>query len=339
MIYYFIPYVFLIFMSILSLKIKGNGYKLLFFLGLIPATLIVVLRGLTGTDTYTYLTMLNSTQSQIDGNYYNVELAFLMYTKIIRVFDISPQIALNFLGLLICIFLYINFSKFKNSFIIFSSLIFPVFFYDMTMNGVRYGLAFALSVPFILEPISNLMKITRGKIYFILAILNHNSVLLFIFFKITSYLNIKNFIISIIIASGIFYTIRDYLLFKFNDYSNFEAPGALSGLQPLILMIAICILNTVFCIKNLKRNIYMLFLQIFFYGITQISYAGIRFQFAVLFFMMVCLATDEISKNYKIYLIFLYFIGFLGFILKSRNMIDGIGIGMSPFLPYTFIGN
>lgn len=339
MIFYIIPYIFLVFMSLLSLKIKGGGYKFLFLVGLIPATLVVILRGLTGTDTYTYLTMLNSTSYEIDENYYNVELAFLMYIRIIRFFDISPQIALNFFGLLICIFSYINFSKYKNYFIIFSSLIFPVFFYDMTMNGVRYGLAFILSVPFILELTSNVFKITRNKIYLILAILNHNSVLTFIFFKIMPHLNVRNFIFSMILASGIFYLIQDYLLLKFNDYSNSESPGVMSGLQPLILMILICILNSIFCINNFKRNFYMLFLQLFFYGITQISYAGIRFQFAVLFFMMVLLATDEIYKNYKVYLFLLYSIGFLGFMLKSRNMVDGFGIGMSPFLPYTFIGN
>lgn len=339
MIYYVIPYIILILTSLLSLKISDNGYKFLFFIGLIPAILIVVFRGVTGTDTYTYLMMLNSTPSQIDENYYNVEFGFLLYTRVVNFFEIPAQIALNFLGFIVCVLLYMNFSKSKHSFVIFSALIFPVFFYDMTMNGVRYGLAFALAIPFITEPITKLIKITKGKFYFFLAILNHNSVLLFIFLKIATFLNLKNILYSIIIASGTFYIIHDYLLLKFNDYLNYKAPSLFSGLQPLIVMFLIFIINTLFYKSNFKRNFYMFLLQLCFYGLTQISYAGIRFQFAVLFFMIVYLTTDEVGKNYRIYLVFLYFIGFLGFILKSRNMVDGFGIGMSPFLPYLFIGS
>lgn len=336
MIYYFVPYLFLFLTSILSLKIRGNGYKLLFLFGFFPAILVVILRGLTGTDTYTYLTFLSATQQQVDENYYNIELGFLLYTRLINFLEIDAQVALNFFGFVICILLYINLSKTKHAFIIFSSLIFPIFFYDMTMNGVRYGLAFVLAVPFILEPIDKIIKINKNKVSFLLSILNHNSALIFVFFKLISYLNLKNFILFLIVSSSAFFIMQDYLLLKFNDYSSYESPGALSGLQPLILMLLIIVLNSTFFRENIKRNFFLFFLQLYFYGITQISYAGIRLQFAVLFFMVIFLILDQYCKNYKLYIFFLYLIGILGFAFKSRNMLDGYGVGFSPFLPYSF---
>ncbi|PPE77061.1 hypothetical protein C3941_25655 [Kaistia algarum] len=50
MIFYIIPYIFLVFMSLLSLKIKGGGYKFLFLVGLIPATLVEICKNFFGVD-------------------------------------------------------------------------------------------------------------------------------------------------------------------------------------------------------------------------------------------------------------------------------------------------
>lgn len=338
MIYYAFPYLLIVLASILSLKIKGKGYKYLFFIFFIPAVIIVTMRGLVGTDTYTYLYFFQQSEWDIKENRSNLEFGFIIYLKIVTYLEILPQKALNLFSLIICIIIYTNFSRSKSAFIIFSSLIFPVFFYDMTMNGIRYGMAFVLAVPFIVEPIKDIFKINKNKIYMVLAMLNHNSVLTFIFFKIFVNLNIKNFIFGLLASTVVFYLLQDYLILKFNNYSELDSPNALSGIQPLVIMFLLVIINSNFFKLNTNRNIYLFILQMCFYGLTQFTYAGLRFQFATLFFMMVLMINDRDCKNYNLYIASIYLVGFLGFLLKMRNMLDSYGIGFSPFLPYAFYG-
>lgn len=338
MIYYTLPYILIVLASILSLKTKRKGYKYLFLLSFIPAVVIVTMRGLVGTDTYSYLSFFEQSIWDIKENYYNLEFGFVTYLQIVTYLGLLPQRALNLFSLIICIVIYINFSRSKNAFIVFSSIIFPVFFYDMTMNGLRYGLAFALSVPFILEPMKDILTINRKKISILLAILNHNSAISFMFFKVFINLNVKNFILGLIISSIAFYFLQDYLIIKFDNYSELESPNALSGIQPLVIMLLLVVVNSIFFKLNTTRNIYLFILQICFYSLTQFTYGGLRFQFATLFFMMVLMISDRECKNYNLYIAILYLVGFLGFLLKMRNMLDGYGIGFSPFLPYVFYG-
>lgn len=336
MIYYTLPYILIVLASILSLKIKRKGYKYLFLLSFIPAVIIVTMRGLVGTDTYSYLSLLEQTKWDIEENIYNLEFGFVLYLKLVNFLEIFPQKALNAFSLITCILLYLNFSKSRNAFIVFSSIVFPVFFYDMTMNGLRYGLAFALAVPFITEPSKEILKFNRIKIYFILSLLNHNSVLVFLFSKILLNLNIKKFILGLLFFTLVLYYLQDYLLLKFNSYSDLASPGALSGLQPLVIMFLLSLTSSIFFKNKVKRNAYLFAIQLLFYGVTQFSYAGLRFQFVILFFMMVSMINDRNCSNYKIYISSLYLIGLVGFLLKARNMLDTYGIGPSPYLPYLF---
>ena len=49
-------------------------------------------------------------------------------------------------AILIKVSVMLSFFRVNALYQIFSLLIFPIFFYDMTMNGIRYGLAFAFQV-------------------------------------------------------------------------------------------------------------------------------------------------------------------------------------------------
>ena len=82
-------------MSLFSLKIKGDGYKLLFFVSLIPATLVVILRGLVGTDTETYISILDQSIFSIKENARGIEPFFLFFAKIRHYFDLNSQYVLN----------------------------------------------------------------------------------------------------------------------------------------------------------------------------------------------------------------------------------------------------
>ncbi|WP_143224006.1 EpsG family protein [Acinetobacter sp. ANC 5054] len=323
-------------MSVLSLKIKGNGYKLLFILGMIPSVLIVCMKGEVGTDTAAYLSLLKLNLNQLNENIYNLEFGFLYFSKLMNFLNINAQVALNIFSLIICLILFFNLNKNKNSFIIFSALIFPIFFYDMTMNGVRYGLAFALSIPFIIEPAKKILEPNKNKFSLFLAFLNHKSSFLFVFLKVAVFLNPKRFLILILFATISFYFLKDIILIKISDYSELSSPSITSGLQPLIITFLIFVVNSFFFKINIKRNSFLLIIQVLFYLVSQISYAGLRFQFIVLFFLIISLINDQNCKNFKLYLLIMYLIGILGFMLRFRNMLQEYGLGDSPFLPYTF---
>lgn len=335
MIYYIFPYLCVVLMSILSLKIKGNGYKFLFFVSLIPATLVVVLRGLVGTDTETYISILDQSIFSIKENARGIEPFFLFFAKIRHYFDLNSQYVLNSFSFIMIFVLYLFFSKNKQRSLIFCSLVFPIFFYDMTMNGLRYGMAFAFACWLIADS-SNNLKLNTNKIMYFISFLNHKSSLLFLSFKLLQKASLRNFLIIFFIALIMFFALKSYLLYKMSDYTDFGSPSVFSGLQPLIITILLLLCNTYFFKNNYRRNLFLLLIQIFFYIITKFTYAGIRFQFLELFYIIVILCNDEnILRNRK-YIYLLFIIGVLGFVLRLNNFISTSGQGGSPFLPYRF---
>lgn len=335
MIYYAFPYVILLFFVFISYRVKGKFYKIAFFIGFMPAILLVILRGYVGTDTFTYVNLLSADPKFLEDN---IEYLFRQYALLTQELNMDPLIALNILGGILSLLMYCFFSKDKWRVIIFSSLVFPIFYYDMTMNGIRYGFAFILSVPFILESVLYLRKISYQNFSFLLAVLNHKSSFLFFPLKVLRYLSIKYLLLLLIFSFIVFLFNKDYFLLKYHAYLDMSSPNILSGIQPLLLMFLLTSVNSYFYKNNKKRNFILFFIQIVCYLVTQVSYAGIRFQFLVLFYFIVILIGDKKSdeKTRVIYIVALYLIGVLGFILKSRNMIDSFGIGNSPFLPYVF---
>lgn len=336
MIIYILPYIILLFGTYLSFNLKEGGYKYLFFLSFLPAIFIVTFRGFVGTDTFTYVQILSSTSSELVANVHNVDFLFKNYVQVSQALNLDPLIALNILGFVLSILILYIFSANKHAYFIFVFLVFPIFYYDMTMNGIRYGLAFILATPLIIKLFGQGGLFCNTYILYIIALLNHKSVALFLAFKLLLKFCLRNILLLIIFFGFLGLILNDYLSIKLLAYLKYPSPSILSGIQPLLLMIGLVIINTLFFRSNIKRNFLLLIIQIAFYVITQFSYAGIRLQFLILFFLIILLIVDGQSKHYSLYLLLLFIIGLLGFILKMRNMLDGYGVGNSPFLPYQF---
>lgn len=337
MFFYIMPYIFIVFMALMSYKVRSGGYKVLFFIGLIPFALLVALRGEVGTDTNAYIKLLSNSIYELKENNSGLEPFFLMIIYLKNYFELNSQLVLNVFSLFILLVLFIFFLKTKHRFFIFSLLIFPIFIYDMSMNGVRYGMAFALSCFFIAESKEKLYKINNNKFIYFLSLLNHKTAILFYFFKNAQSASIKNFFIICLIMIIGFFVLQEYMVDKFSLYSEYSSPSIFSGVQPLFLTFLVLMANSYFYSQNLKRNIYLLIIQLIFYIITQVSYAGIRFQFLELFYILVILVNDDGKiRKYKLYLLVLFFIGFLGLLFRLKNFNDESGIGLSPFIPYKF---
>ena len=226
---------------------------------------------------------------------------------------------------------------------IFGSIVIPYFYLGMVMNGVRYGLAFSLAV----LAASYLLK--RQSWWFwqisIIAGLSHLSALVLVFLLyIQSYL--KNRLPAVVFTLGggsgvMVFFFYDYLVTKFNAYENILPPSSLSGLATFI--ISLCTLMIWFFDAQLRKNkqaIFSLFLLIVLsYALAQITYAGIRFQFLIVFLLVLSIQFQMAYWNIKLGKKAAYmaiFTGFVGLMSKFRNMLDGYGAGESPFLPYVF---
>lgn len=337
MLFYILPYCLIVLVAFLSLKIRGEGYKFLFFISLIPATLVVILRGLTGTDTATYISILDQNIYDINTNIRDIEPFFMLFAKVKYYLDLNSQLVLNFFSFLIILLLYTFFLRTKQRFLIFSFLIFPIFFYDMTMNGLRYGMAFAFACFLIVENSNYLYKFTKNKFLFIFSFLNHKSSIVFLIIKFMQNLSFRSFFLILVVFLTGFIFLSDYFVYKLTDYSELSSPSIFSGVQPLVIAALILFFNSVFYKNNLRRNVYLFLIQLAFYIVTQFSYAGIRFQFLELFYILVILTQDNDNiPNYRAYLYLLFLIGLLGFCLRLNNFYSDFGNGLSPFLPYAF---
>ncbi|KFG93577.1 hypothetical protein GQ56_0131050 [Burkholderia paludis] len=107
--------------------------------GIAPAAAFAVLRGRTGTDTASYQDIVAGVWS---GNLKFVprthEPGFVWLVRALEWVGHDPRIATAILSLLIVI----AFGRTVKDASVFATLVFPLFFYDMAMSGLCYGLAF-----------------------------------------------------------------------------------------------------------------------------------------------------------------------------------------------------
>jgi len=324
----------------LACEFKGKEYVLLGF-GIIPLFLLVVLRGNVGTDTYTYLSYFN--QYEVYGNRGGFEPVFYwLSAALMSIFD-NARVVMALIGVLITVILFYSSSQIEKNGFIFGSVVIPYFYLGMVMNGVRYGLAFSLAV----LAASYLLKRQSWRFWqiSIIAGLSHLTALVLVsLLYIQVYLK-KRLPIVVLTLGGVsgvmVFFFYGYLVAKFNAYENKLPPSGLSGLATFI--ISLCMLMIWFFedqLREKKQAIFSLFsLIVLSYALAQITYAGIRLQFLIVFLLALSIQFQISHLNIKLEKRAAYmavFTGLVGLMSQFRNMLDGYGVGESPFLPYVF---
>jgi hypothetical protein len=341
MLYYLFPYVFLVLIQFVFYMLPPayknlTNAKLLFFIGLIPTFLVVCFRGDVGTDTWNYLGMAETLIQGGDASGLDVELGFLVFLKGLVLFFHSPRFVVNFISLLILVYAYGLFSKSIQRMFIFSVLIYPVFFFDMSMNGLRYGLAFLLA-----KHASDCLSSNRGRAAMVLLILaismQMSSILVFILLQANKIkISHIKYLLPVTLIFIVFF--QERLLYKYSAYQTLESAGPLSGLLPLLLFV------TTYCVLTLlskafsKKLFLLLVIEVASFSLASVTYAGLRFQLLALFALF-CFVSDIRFDKYthkKAVITLLCIVGFVGFLGKMRNFSDGADLPPSPFLPYHF---
>ena len=344
MIYYIIPYIFAVLSSIFFYFSNKKSSFLISFICLLPASFIVLFRGNVGTDTDVYLRFYRELIKNTDYDP-SFERGFTYLSKILVTLGLNEGQGVAAIGLLTIILLCICFSKNYDKLLIFTLLIFPTFFYDMTMNGLRYGLSFALTA----IAVQNLYK-KRRVIFIIISLMafsiQSSSLFIFLIFFIGE-LPLKVIVISLIVAIIAIYLSTfsiidlDYFYGKQDMYKDFYSPDISSGLSPLIIFLSIYLTFLFFCKHesiNVNKVIHVtLLLEILSFLLAKFSYAGLRFQMLFLFSLILFVSNNFNLFQDKIKIMYCFgLIGIISFIITIKHLNYSDDDVVSPFLPYKF---
>lgn len=343
MLYYIIPYLVLISFYLVSHlfpreKRSITLLRVMFLIGFTPAILLVTLRGGVGTDTGNYIQMAKDIAQGGYERYgdYDVEFGFFFLIKFLTSMVDEPRIVINTISFFIAIYSYYLFAASKNSILVFILLIFPVFFYDMSMNGLRYGLAFLLA-----KHASD--KYESNNKVFALALLiasigfQLSGILVFFLLKVNR-LKVSTAIYMAPLFLAVYIVFEQRLLYKLLSYQMLESPSNTSGLMPLIVFL-LCYLIIFFESSAFSRQLlFFLIAEIAAFMLAGITYAGLRFQMLILFSFFGALSAAHFQSLFKknAIPIFLLVVGVIGFSGKLRNFSDGSFEPGTPFLPYSF---
>ena len=344
MIYYIIPYIFAILSSIFFYFSNKKNSFFISFICLLPASFIVLFRGNVGTDTDVYLRFYRELIRNADYDP-SFERGFTFLSKFIVNLGANEGQGVATIGLLTIILLCVCFSENYDKLLIFTLLIFPTFFYDMTMNGLRYGLSFAL----IAIAVQNLYK--RRKIVFIIISLmaftiQSSSLFIFIIFFIGEF-PLKVIVISLIVAIIAIYLSTfsiidlDYFYGKQDMYKDLYSPDISSGLSPLIIFLSIYFTFLFFCkneLNRLNKVIHIiLLLEILAFILAKFSYAGLRFQMVFLFSLILFISNNFNLLQDKTKIMYYFgLIGIVSFLITIKHFNYNDDEVASPFLPYKF---
>ncbi|MFJ1210094.1 EpsG family protein [Burkholderia pyrrocinia] len=306
--------------------------------GIAPAAAFAVLRGRTGTDTAIYQNIVAGIWS---GNLKVVprtlEPGFVWLVRALEWGGHDPRIATAILSLLVVIACVVAFGRTAEDACVFATLIFPLFFYDMAMSGLRYGLAFCVA-----KIASDAWAHRRRGASFTLAAaaasMHVSAALLVVLLQVQRLRLLRYAGLAVAIGGVLFAMHHDALLAKVGLYAAFSPPAQMSGIAPLVLALLTLVAGWVL-LARMPRTLGFLFVcEIASFALARVSYAGLRFQWLVLFAMSCQFVPLQrvpgIRRRYVTAA--LVVIGAIGFALRLRNMLGESGLGPSPFLPYRF---
>jgi len=336
MTYYLVPLLIFYFGVALCIAYGGTNPVVVLTCAL-PMVVLAVVRGHSGTDTAAYYQAFTDLGQ---GNGYGAEPLFNAYAQFLWSIYPDPRFVVNGISLTTALLLLwsIAYSRFG---IWFGGLILvPGMFYELTMNVMRFGLASAIFLVATRVPAHR--KPLRYAIYALVGTGMHfSSALLFLLFIATTRRGHTLTLVGVSVAViGVSLLMPDYFADKTSLYAGIAAPNASSGL--LFLLIQILMLGVMisyrrqFSIPPIGWLICAVLAAVL-YGMTQVTYAGIRFQLILVNLMLVMLWRQYAPPRARMQTSLaarLFVIGLIALAGRIHNMADEEGHGESPFLPY-----
>jgi len=350
--------------ALLSLmRVSTRFQTIIFSLGLLPVFLLVVCRGNVGTDTAAYLQIIAQVQ---DGSPLDMEFGFLLLVKMLLLLDMSPGMILAAIAFISTALLMYAATFSKRSLLVVAFCVVPIFYLDMTMNGLRYGLAFACAmcavawfyqgrlVQCFLFSVGSVSFHLSGLFIFVLmAMFSDNrqeckkwlciGMALFVLVLNNAHTGMSFFVDA---SAGTRLGVFEYLMMKFEAYRNFPSPNWYSGLAPLLLsmmVLGVIKAGTAAEVVSVRKFYCLLTGVALMFILAKLSYAGLRLQFIFLFFMLLCLQFKPAfacimnkTQHAMIMRAFLV-IAMLGMAMFFKNALASEGQGSSPWFPYSHV--
>lgn len=314
-------------------------FKYAVIVGMLPMIALALLRGNVGVDTAFYLFQIRSLLAarQLLGQLEPLfEATALLFGGITN----DARTILALFGLLCTAALIVAGLRLERKPWIFALAIVPQFYFDMTMNGIRYGISFSL-----VYLAASFLVLGKRKIYWLVVAtatlfqLSGGAMALLLYalverrWRAIVYGGIGAMIIAVVF--------RDYLLLKMEAYAFIQIASGTAGLVPL----SVCLLTLLLWVVTpaLRRDasimiFTLLALSLMAFFISRFTYAGLRFLELLTFLIFVALACHLRLNNIRLrapVITMLCLIGVIGFAFKLRNFQSGEYLE-SPFIPYHF---
>lgn len=320
------------------------------FWGILPFALLVHLRGPVGTDSSNYIEIIKKINTT--GTFEGLELGFIYLIKGVLYISQNPLFICILIAVITTGVLLTASNTHVRAKFIFLACIAPVFYLDMTMNGLRYGLSFSFAMLAIAKFYQNKLVSSIG-LAIISVLLHVSGFLLFLIVAITADSKEKfnqwvKLLISLspIVLIQLFFTNHTSTQLnataKYLAYCNIVSPTWYSGISTLILsLLTIYVLykseNTRNSVVNHKLAA-LCFLAFLTFIIAKFSYAGLRLQLVLLFGMLLIMQYEPAFANVMktTRKTGTLIIGYLGLLVSFKNIISTHGQGASPFSPYLF---
>lgn len=336
---YLLPFLFLVMVSsvvyLSRFDLKNYWHILLF--ALLPAILVAVLSGDSGTDKAYYYGWIEDTYN---GNFEKViyEPGFKYLTYFLSLIEPDKYFIIPVVAVITTLLLVFSFSETKWQLLVFTFILFPFFYYDMTMNGLRYGLSFALCAFAAKKQAEK-----NTPLFFIFGILaasmQYSSAIIVVLIYFSQVELKKIHLLFLLVLGYIVFQLLDFSYFdnKVDVYKDLSRPSGISGLSPLVLFLLIFGLNW-YLNRKIKNILFIiLVLEIASFLLSLKSYSGLRFQNLIIFALLIFISFfQEVQPFRKQNLLLFFMIGFLSFGLKIRNFMNEDVEGTTPFLPYEF---
>ncbi|MBY4865973.1 EpsG family protein [Burkholderia anthina] len=334
---YFIGYLGMLACAAIGMRARVAAWRWL-AAGIAPAATFAVLRGRTGTDTAIYQDIIAGIWS---GNLKVVprtlEPGFVWLVRALEWLGHDPRVATAILSLLIVIACVAAFGRSTEDACLFATLIFPLFFYDMAMSGLRYGFAFCAAK---LASDAWSRRWRGQSIAFAVAAagMHVSAALLVVLLQIGRLRLLRYAGLAVAIGGVLFAMHHDALLAKVGLYAAFTPPAQMSGSAPFVLALLTLATGWMLLARMPRTLVFLFVCEIASFALARMSYAGLRFQWLVLFAMgcqfVPLQRAPGVRRGHVI--VSLVVIGAIGFAMRLRNMLGEYGLGPSPFLPYRF---
>ncbi|PQA95867.1 hypothetical protein B0A69_05730 [Chryseobacterium shigense] len=308
-----------------------------------PALLVVVLRGNVGTDSFFYLALLQDYKMYGESPM-RYEPGFEFLGKALVFLGASPRAGVALIALISSGILFKVYSRSRNEMILLALLVFPLFFYDFTMNGIRYGLSFCVATLAVDKLYQK--KYRQFAVWGIVAFLIQYSSLLILLLFVSVLIKKKYQIffvailsLFIIVSPSMFSFFMERVSNKSEDYSQLYAPSFVSGLGPLFVVLLMYV-NFLWFNRGEKYSklVHTIFIcELLSFIFAKFSYAGLRFQGAFMYCMIIYLKNNskKIDLPWK-YTVNLAIVSVFSILLFAKNITTVVQDELTPFLPYHF---